>query len=155
MSIAACSRVPFTRAVKAGKLIRMAFERLLFNPDATLMCARLGAVMLQVVQTDAVHAFGYKEVGPGDLRLLNGFEFNQKKLSGKYFFARSEYRLDMESRACYLRSTPFTPDGVIRAPHRDQYYKKVNDHYILSYSGGPMALRVVHTDQLFPLPMKN
>jgi hypothetical protein len=212
MSIAACTRAQFSSAVKAGKLIRTAFSRLLFNIGDPHVSARLGAVMLKVVQTDVVHEYGQKTAGSGDLRLLNGFEFNNKKLMGKHFYVPFEAQVDRNTGLCTLQLPLFKPKENLRTPFVDghfrlvlaagcfdfenetycmdiqtsdyysmrqateislraqldahcqqpvvlllglQYYKKVNDQYLLSYSGGPMALRVVHTDQLFPLPMKS
>lgn len=212
MSIATCAQVQFIRAVKAGKLIRTAFSRLLFNIGDPHLTARLTAALLKVVQTDAVHDHGLRTAGSGNLSLLNGFEFNKRKLLSKHFFADFQAAVNRETGCCTVMLPRFVPGDRLKMPHANcyfrliiaagafdfegelyhadiqtsdylstrkeaalllqaqlpvnnqlhtvvllgiQYYRKVNDQYLLSYRGGPMALQVIHTDRLLPLPMKD
>ncbi len=205
MSIADCTRAHFSRATKAGKLIRTAFGRLLFNIGGPQLTGRLTATMLKVVQTDTLHEYGQKTASSGGLRLLEGFEFNKRKEVDKIFFVPMEAVVDRVSGGCSLTMRSFYPESVIKFPKSNcycrlviaggafdfeeeryftdiqtseyftmgkpvnlalrvqlpanqslpivlllgvEFYQQVNDQYLLLYGGGPLALRVVHTDQL-------
>jgi hypothetical protein len=205
MSIAECTRAQFTRATKAGKLIRTAFGRLLLNLDGAPLTRRLTATMLKVVQTDMLHEYGQKTANTGSLEILQGFEFNKRKEVEKLFFVPIEPVIDRINGTCAINMRTFYPESVIKFPNAQcycrlviaggafnfdsaryftdiqtsdyftmgkpvtlklhvqlpehqtlpivlllgvEFYKKVNDQYLLMYAGGPLALRVVHTSQL-------
>jgi hypothetical protein len=205
MSIADGTRAHFSKATKAGKLIRTAFARLLFNIGDVQATGRLTSAMLKVIQTDDHHPYGMKSANTGSLSILQGFEFNKKKEFGKTFFAPFEVDINRVTGVCTLKLPSFLPETVVRLPQADcqcrlvvaggafdfeveryyadiqtseyfmqgkpatlvlrmqlppnqhlpiillmgvEFYKKVNDQYLLLYGGGPLALRVVHTSQL-------
>lgn len=205
MSIAECTRAQFTRATKAGKLIRTALGRLLLNIDGAPLTRRLTAIMLKVVQTDMIHEYGHKTANTGSMELLQGFEFNNRKEVDKLFFVPIEPVVNRITGCCTITMRTFYPESVIKFPNAQcycrlviaggafdfdsaryfvdiqtsdyftmgkpvspalrvqlpanqtlpivlllgvEFYKKVNDQYLLLYGGGPLALRVVHTDQL-------
>lgn len=205
MSIADCTRAQFARAAKAGKLIRTAFARLLFNISDAQTTGDLTSTMLKVIQTDARHILGKKSANAGCLQLLQDFEFNHRKAFGKIFFAPFKAVVNRTTGCCTVTLPSFLPETHVKLPQADchcrlilaggvfdfekesyfsdiqtsnyftqgkpaeivlrvqlpprkrlpivlllgiEFYKKVNDQYLLIYGGGPLALRVVHTDQL-------
>lgn len=207
MSIAEATRAHWSRATKAGKLIRTAFARMLFNIGDPQTTGRLNATMLKVIQTDEQHPYGMKSANTGSLSILQGFEFNKRKEFGKTFFAPYEISVHRVIGCITVYLPPFLPETVVKIPQADcycrlvlgagafdfdeesyftdiqtseyfaqgkvaeislrvqlplhqqlpfivvlgiEFYKKVNDQYLLMYGGGPLALRVVHTDQILP-----
>jgi hypothetical protein len=212
MSIVDCTRAHFSKATKAGKLLRTAFARLLFNIVDTQTTGRLTSTMLKVVQTDQVNDFGKKSANTGGLGMLEGFEFNKRKEVRKICFASYAAAVDRTTGCCTLTFPSFLPEANIKFPKGKcycrltlaggaldfekeiyftdiqtseyftqgkhlalalrvqlpaqqaqpivlllgiEFYKKVNDQYLLMYGGGPLALRVVHTDQLLPTAVNN
>ncbi len=66
----------FGTACKAGKLLRSAFANTIKGVKDPRLSSRLQKLMLQVVKSDAWNVHGERRAGHGDLRLLEGFEFN-------------------------------------------------------------------------------
>jgi hypothetical protein len=75
----------FGRASMAGKLLRTAFRGSIVRCPDIGMASRLTKAMLTVVMSDMVNLRGARTVICGDVRKLEGFEFNKHGLLSKIF----------------------------------------------------------------------
>src|SRR5882762_8438242 len=66
----------FSRAGKAGKLLRSAFKSLLKYGADGRMTSRLTKVMLMAIKADTMSNRGDRHLMAGDVMFLQGFEFN-------------------------------------------------------------------------------
>jgi hypothetical protein len=77
---------------------------------------------------------------------------------GALDFDSARYFTDIQTSEYFTMGKPVTLGMRVQLPAHQvlpivlllgvEFYKKVNDQYLLMYAGGPLALRVVHTDQL-------
>jgi hypothetical protein len=69
----------FSRAADAGWLLRTALKMVLLRHMDVQLIPRMVKRMMEVVRSDQVNEYGKRTPVDGDLRLLTGFEFNQKR----------------------------------------------------------------------------
>ncbi len=68
----------FSIAGKAGKLFRQAWNNELAKASDNRVASRVTKTMVSVLKTDLASDFGFRRVENGDLKLIEGFEFNNK-----------------------------------------------------------------------------
>lgn len=68
----------FAAGGKAGKLFRQGWNNELAKASDNRVASRVTRTMVSVLKTDTVSDFGFRRVEGGNLKLLEGFEFNNK-----------------------------------------------------------------------------
>ena len=113
----------FSDASAAGKLIRDAFLRTMFiEPDSGCV-NRLSVRMLKILQTDMQGARGSRKVSGGNLKLLQGFEFNKESRLRDILYLLPEPELDQDGGTVTATFEPFIPQCVINAPEKTTHFR--------------------------------
>ena len=113
----------FARAGKASKLLRTAFRPIIQNASDSRMVSRLTALMVSVIQQDAVNTRGQRNVIDGEASLLESFDFNiQGKLSTTIFTPFS-VTLDRTTGNITINIPSFIPAEMISAPSGSTHFK--------------------------------
>ncbi len=68
----------FSIGGKAGKLFRQAWNNELAKASDNRVASRVTKTMVEMLKTDSTSDFGFRRVENGDLKQLEGFEFNNK-----------------------------------------------------------------------------
>jgi hypothetical protein len=113
----------FSRAAKAGKLLRTAFRVLLQNASDSRMVSRLFKEMMRVVKADLTSDRGLRNVLDGELAMLEGFEFNADGKLAQTFFAPFTPTINRVSGSLGLTIPPFVPINQIGAPQEATHYQ--------------------------------
>lgn len=104
----------FIRAVKAGKLLRDAFNEHLFLTADKGSSGRLTAAFSKVVKSDLVSSRGERTVMNGEVNLINGFEFNGgANLDGIFF---GKYSSSIVDGIATVSLEAFNPGLNIKKP---------------------------------------
>ena len=113
----------FGRAGKAAKLLSMVFRPVLKNISDSRMHSRLIKEMMLVIKTDMENSRGQRNVMDGDLKLLQGFDFNSNaSLSGTLYLMN--YAIIVRSRGILtVNFDDFVPDSVIVAPSGTTHFR--------------------------------
>ena len=113
----------FSDASAAGKLIRDTFLRTMFiEPDSGCV-NRLSVRMLKILQTDMQGARGSRKVSGGNLKLLQGFEFNKESRLRDVLYLLPEPELDRDGGTVTATFEPFIPQCVINAPEKTTHFR--------------------------------
>jgi len=125
----------FGRAGKAGKMLRTAFRSLLLNRADGRMVSRLSRQMLWVIQSDQVSLRGERHIGEGELKLLSGFDFNNRGLLSTTFFGSYNVGIDRSSGEMSVDVNPFIPINTITAPSGSTHFKIISGAAEIDFAG--------------------
>ena len=106
----------FSRAGKAGKLLRTVFRTQLQNARGKRTPSRLTQELMRVIHTDAVNPRGERNVAEGEITLLQDFDFNNNAQLGSVLFAPYTATIDRVTGAAAVNLPAFVPVNDIVAP---------------------------------------
>lgn len=115
----------FGHSGKMGSLLRRAFRPLIGGGSDAKMTARLVKKLMEVVKTDVVNKRGERVVMEGDLKLLEGFDFNVKSSLKNTVFHLYDSTWDRVTGECKIVFSPFTAEETIAAPNGTTHYRFV------------------------------
>jgi hypothetical protein len=126
----------FGRACKAGKQLRVAFRSLYLETSDTRMVSRLTQLMTKVVQSDAVHGRGQRDVMDGTLGLLVGFEFNIRGKLSVSLFAPFGSTIDRVSGELGITLDSFVPKSMVIAPSGTTHFRILSGGAEVDFENG-------------------
>lgn len=106
----------FGRAGKATKALCTAIRPVLRNTKDSRMTSRLMKQMVQVIQADAIGDRGSRNVLDGELRMLQGFEFNLRGKLASSLYAPYISNINRGTGVLEIQFSPFNPFEQIVAP---------------------------------------
>jgi len=106
----------FGRAGVAGRVVRTAFKMLLLNGSDSRVTSRLTREMVKVIQSDTTNARGDRTVTDGNLKLLEGFEFNVNAALGSTLYAAYTDSINRETGEASVSIPEFIPQDNVVAP---------------------------------------
>ena len=116
----------FSRAGKAGKLMRIAFRGALLKAADGRMVSRLTQRMIKVIQADSTSDRGMRNVIDGEAELLFGFEFNIRGKLGTSLFAPYVAEIDRVAGEIKVDLPAFIPTNMIAAPTGTTHFKIIS-----------------------------
>lgn len=130
----------FSRAAKAGKLLRRSISGLLKNLKTGDAVNRLFTEMFKVLRSDAVNGRGKREVANGSIDLLSGFEFNSGTPLDQTLTATYTYVIERVSGKCAITLQPFSPAVKINAPRTADNFTLVSAAVELDFATNQFVL---------------
>jgi hypothetical protein len=116
----------FSRAGKAGKLLRNAVHGLLQNAKDSRVASRLTREMMKVIKADATSPRGLRNVIDGEAEMLKGFEFNNNaKLGGTLYVAYTTV-IDRVAGSLTVSIPSFIPADKVIAPAGTTHFRIVS-----------------------------
>jgi hypothetical protein len=116
----------FTRAGKAGKLLRNAVHGLLQNAKDNRVASRLTKEMMKVIKADASSPRGLRNVIDGEAEMLEGFEFNVKAKLGATLYVPYTTVIDRVTGTLTVSIPSFVPADKIIAPAGTTHFRIVS-----------------------------
>ena len=113
----------FSRAGKAGKVLRSGLRQLLLNVSDSRMIGRLLKEMMRIIKSDILNPRGSRNVIDGDVTLLQGFEFNANSNLGTTLFAPFSQSIDRATGQLAVNIPAFVPSSMIIAPGGTTHFK--------------------------------
>lgn len=108
-----------------GSLFRRAFRPLIGGGADGRLTARLVKKLMEIVKTDMVNKRGERVVMEGDLKLLEGFDFNIKSSLKNTVLQQYNVEWDRTTGECKLAFNPFVAEETIAAPEGTTHYRLV------------------------------
>jgi hypothetical protein len=113
----------FTRAAKAGRLLRAALRTGIMNTSDSRVVSRLTQQMMTVIHADTTSLRGERNVVDGQIELLEGFEFNDKGQLGTSLTAPYIAAIDRLAGECTVNIASFVPANAIAAPEGSTHFR--------------------------------
>jgi hypothetical protein len=117
------SMAEFGRAANASKLLRDCFRNLIDGHSDANVSIRLNKQMLSVMRTDEEHERGERQVGSGDIRLLEDFDFMEDSPLVAQFKAPVDAGYNRRTGIAGLMIPAFDPRRHLRAPMWAMHFK--------------------------------
>jgi hypothetical protein len=137
----------FSAAAKAGKLLRRALASVIPVSGDSTLTARLLKYMMIVVKSDAVNAFGKRNINQGHLEVLKQFQFNKALSLNRTLFAAYKITFDRQTGQGIITFRPYIPHVLIAAPEAATHYT-----FVFALAACNFARREHHTDVCFSEP---
>lgn len=138
----------FSRAGKAGKVLRGALRSLLMNAADRLLVSRLLTQMMKVVKADLTSDRGLRNVLDGELTLLEGFEFNEAGKLGQTLFAPFQAIIDRANSLVTLNVPSFVPINAIASPAEATHYQILSAGGFIDFTTGTNGIVTKATEVL-------
>lgn len=113
----------FTRAAKAGALLRNAFRPQLIHASDHRMVSRMFAEMMKVIKSDFTSPRGTRDVIHGAIQLLEGFDFNAGGRLNNTLYASYVTRLNKSTGEYEVYIPSFIPDEGVVMPQGTTHFK--------------------------------
>lgn len=113
----------FGRAGKASKLLRTALRSLLVGTADARVTSRLTREMVRVVKSDPISIRGKRHAMNGNLKMLEGFEFNIDSPFDTTFFALYTSAADRETGTLQIQLPEFDAKKIVAAPDGTTHFK--------------------------------
>lgn len=115
----------FGTASKAGGLFRQCIASLLSAAKDTTTHSRFASRMLDVLKTDTINPAGERRVENGNIKLLQGFEFNSHSSLHNILVAQYKAGINRETGELTLSFRSFIPNQNIKAAPGTSHFKIV------------------------------
>ncbi len=116
----------FSRAGKAGKLLRTAIRSLLQNAKDRRVTSRLLKEMMKVIKADATSDRGKRNVVDGEAELLQGFDFNINAILSTTLYARYNPSINRVTGLLDVSIPAFIPANELVVPEGATHYNIVS-----------------------------
>jgi len=104
----------FGHACKAGKLFRTAFRGISKDVSDGSIVSRLMKEMLRAAKADSINERGNRNVIDGNLRLLTGFNFNERVSIRNVFHDGLEFSIDRIAGKLMIGIPSFKIEGLVK-----------------------------------------
>lgn len=138
----------FSRAGRAGKVLRSALRSLVQNISHSRLIARLTKEMMKVIKADAVSPRGMRNVIDGEAELLQGFEFNVNSQLGSTLYADFTHSINRVTGELSVSLASFAPANMIAAPSGATHFKIVSAGAAIDFEKGTYVVAVNATAEL-------
>jgi hypothetical protein len=115
----------FGRAGNAGRIVRTAFKMLLLNTSDNRITSRLTREMIKVIQADSTNVRGERNVLNGNLKLLEGFEFNANAALGSTLYAGYTTNINRETGEAIVAIQEFVPQDNVVGPEGATHFSLI------------------------------
>lgn len=105
----------FGRAGKGTRLICKAFHKQLKDINDPRLYGRLTSKLTQIIQSDPVHGRGQRTIAAGDISLLEGFDFCNKKQLLRHLHVQPVVTIDRALGQCSVQFPAFSPADDVSA----------------------------------------
>ena len=112
----------FGYAAQAGKLVRTAVINCLKNIGDSRLHSRMLSKMMAVLATDRVSKWGQRRPHLGNLRMLEGFEFNRKNELIHTLLVQNKTNIDRAAGTATLEIEAFEPSAVLLIPQGASHF---------------------------------
>jgi hypothetical protein len=116
----------FSRAGKATRVFRVAFESLAKNVKDSRLTGRLTAAMMKVIKADTTSKRGLRNVIDGDVELLKGFNFNIHAQLNTTISAPYAATINRVTGSLTVSIPSFIPEESITIPVGATHFKIVS-----------------------------
>lgn len=138
----------FTRAGKAGKLIRLAFRVFLSIIGDGRLTSRLVKALFEVIKADSTSLRGQRNVLDGELELLEGFEFNANGNLAGALYAPFTAKIDRVTGALQVVIPAFVPGNMIVAPEGTTHVRIISGGAAIDFEGETFEVETTQSDIL-------
>ena len=125
----------FSRATKAGKMLRVAVRNLSMQAKDRFLVSRLATKMLRVVQADATSIRGQRNVLDGETEMLTGFDFNANSKLSTLFFPQYTTNIDRATGAATINIESYIPQNQIIAPSEATHFQITSAATDINFEG--------------------
>lgn len=152
----------FSRAGKAGKLLRTAIRAVLQNAKDRRITSRLFKEMMKVIKADATSDRGKRNMIDGEAELLQGFDFNINAKLDTTLYAKYDPSIDRVTGVLEVTIPAFIPANELLVPEGATHYNIVsagaeldfeNETYI--NTGSESGILPINTDPTAVLTLSN
>ena len=118
----------FRHAVRSGMLVRHSLGSLIRNLKLadSGVSGRLNALFVKIIRSDSVNDRGKRKATPGDLEMLEGFEFHKGYTLSKIASLSPVTSINTATGALQTTIRPFDPEERIHAPLGATHFKIVS-----------------------------
>lgn len=113
----------FGTGARATKLLRRAFGPLIRTVADNRVTSRLTSAVMKVIKSDTISPRGQRNVGDGDMTLLQGFEFNKHARLATTFGAPFTASVDRVTGSIQIDIPAFSPANLITAPEGATHFR--------------------------------
>lgn len=106
----------FGKAGKAGKTLRNALRTVLLSAKDKEISSRLTQEMMKVIKSDVVSPRGQRNILTGEVRILEGFSFNEHAHLSNTLFAPYTVQVNRVSGDISVSIPSFIPEQMLEAP---------------------------------------
>lgn len=132
----------FSRAAKAGKLIRQGIPTLLQDCKDPKLSSRMLKTLFDVLKTDTVNPRGTRTVAGGDVMLLEGMSFNINSHLDNILATPHTATFTRSSGVVDITLTDFIPTLSISAPANTTHFKIVSAGMDINFSSGETTVAI-------------
>ncbi len=126
----------FGSAARAGKLVRRVFGPLVGSGKDGRVSSRLTKELVKVVQTDSVSGRGSRSVSGGDLRFIEGFDFNVNARLKKVMLADYGVGVDRQGGEVKIVFPAFVAVDVMQGPGNATHVRVVSGVAEVNFDSG-------------------
>ena len=119
------NQAEFSRAGKAGRVLRHAFNTLLQNAKGKRVIARLNKELMKAIKADAINPRGLRNVVNGNLGFLRGFEFNNNANLKTTLSVVCTTSINRATGTATVEVPSLVPSEAIKAPEGATHYRIV------------------------------
>jgi len=130
----------FGRAGVAGQVLRKAFKPLLEKNADKNVVSRLTKEMMKVIHLDNTSRRGERNVTDGDLRFLQGFEFNLNAELNTVLFVPYTASIDRATGEAEVAIPALVPEGSISLPQGATHYKFISAGAEIDFVSGDFKM---------------
>ena len=138
----------FGRAGIAGRVLRAAFKMLLLNAADNRVTSRLTREMVKVIQADTTNVRGDRTVTDGNLKLLEGFEFNINAALSSTLYANYTDSINRETGEAAVSIDAFVPQDNVVAPQGATHFELVAAGAEINFDDESFNLVTAKSDQI-------
>jgi hypothetical protein len=138
----------FGRAGNAGRVVRTAFKMLLRNTSDNRITSRLTGEMLKVIQADSTNVRGERNVLNGDLKLLEGFEFNVNGALGSTLYAGYTTNINRETGEAVVAIQEFVPQDNVVGPEGATHFALISGGAEINFEEESFNLATAKSEQI-------
>lgn len=140
----------FRRCGSAIKLLRSAFSLLLQGTADNRVASRLTKALMQVIVSDAINPKGERNVTDGNIKLLEGFDFNVHGKLAQIFHAPYTATIDPGTGTMTIDIPAFLTQKMIVAPQGATHFRFKSAGASIDFKGNTFETKTAETG-LFPL----
>jgi hypothetical protein len=142
----------FTKAAKAGKLLRRSLQPVIGDAKDRLVTSRLVTQMLAIVKSDTGGLRGSRTAKNGNIAMLEKFDFNLNVPLDMSFKVQVATQIDRAAGKLSVSIPEFIPKNSVSVPDGATHFKLVSAAAELDFDNEKYSVSTVYTDYL-PLDM--
>ena len=141
----------FSRAAKAGKLLRHAIPTLLSEAKDGQASSRVMKVMSAIIRTDTVNPRPDRNVASGDLTLLQDFEFNSNAPLDTVLQTDNTVTVDRTLGTIQVTVPAFVPEKVLASPTGATHYMIVSAGLEINFATNAVIAKQQNASAYLPI----